>query len=84
VNLGELAALALLIGAFLPAMWMASHGQPRERLVGFEFAGITAVMVIMLLSIAWQRDSDLTVSLVLALVAVPGTLVFARLLVGKS
>lgn len=83
MNLGELAALALLIGAFLPAIWIASHGQPRDRLVGFEFAGIAAIMVVMLLSVGWQRDSDLTVSLMLAVVTLPGTLVFARLLVGK-
>ncbi|GBE66460.1 hypothetical protein MFM001_29220 [Mycobacterium sp. MFM001] len=84
MNPGELAALALLLGVFLPGAWIASHGEPRSRLVGLEFAGVAAVMTVMVVAVAWQRNSDLIVALVLALVTLPGTLVFTRLLVGKT
>jgi multisubunit Na+/H+ antiporter MnhF subunit len=80
---GEVAALALLLGVFLPAVWMASRGEPAHRLVGLEFAGIAAIMTVTLLAVAWQRDGSLIVPLALALVAFPGTLVYTRLLVRK-
>jgi hypothetical protein len=40
-------------------------------------------MTVMVIAVAWQRNSDLIVSLVLALVTLPATLVFTRLLAGK-
>ncbi|MBO0866016.1 MAG: hypothetical protein J2P16_13180 [Mycobacterium sp.] len=83
MNAGEIAALLLLLGVFPPAILMASRGQPHARLVGLEFASIAAIMTLMVLAIAWQRNSGLIVPLVLALVALPSTLVFTRLLVGK-
>lgn len=84
MSAGEIATLLVLLGVFVPGIWMASHGQSRARLVGLEFASIGAITTLMLLATAWQRDSDLIVSLVLALVTLPGTLVFTRLLVGKT
>ncbi|BBZ14543.1 MrpF/PhaF family protein [Mycobacterium branderi] len=84
MNAGELAALALLLGVFVPGAWMASRGEPRRRLVGLEFAGVAAVMTVIMVAVAWQRNSFLIVALVLALVTLPGTLVFTRLLAGKT
>jgi multisubunit Na+/H+ antiporter MnhF subunit len=84
MNAGELAALLLLVGAFAPGAWMAFRGHPRARLVGLEFASVAATTALMVLSIAWQHDSNLIVPLVLALVTLPGTLVFTRLLVEKT
>ncbi|ORW08634.1 hypothetical protein [Mycobacterium kyorinense] len=83
MNPGEVAALALLFGVFLPGTWMASRGDPRSRLVGLEFASVAVVMTVMLVAVAWQRNLDLIVALVLALVTLPGTMVFTRLLAGK-
>lgn len=84
MNPWEFAALALLLGVFLPGAVVASRGEPRSRLVGLEFASVAVVMTIMVVAVAWQRNSDLIVALVLALVTLPGTLVFTRLLVGKT
>ncbi|MCV7261375.1 monovalent cation/H+ antiporter complex subunit F [Mycobacterium shimoidei] len=83
MNFGEIAALLLLTGVFLPGTFIVSRGQPHDRLVGLEFASVAAVMTVMVIAVAWQRNSDLIVSLVLALVTLPATLVFTRLLAGK-
>jgi multisubunit Na+/H+ antiporter MnhF subunit len=84
VNAGELAAVLLAVGAFVPGIVMSSRGVPHLRLVGLEFASVAAIMELMVLSVAWQRDSNLIVPLVLALISLPGTLVFTRLLTGKK
>jgi multisubunit Na+/H+ antiporter MnhF subunit len=80
---GELAALALQAGVFLPGVWMAARGAPRRRLVGLEFAGVGVIAILMVLMISWGQDWGLIVPLVLALVTFPGTLVYARLLAGE-
>ncbi|HWF71528.1 MAG TPA: hypothetical protein VG187_18555 [Mycobacterium sp.] len=81
MSLGEIAALVLLVGAFAPGMWMASRGQPQQRLVGLEFATIAAAMALAALAVAWQQSFVLIVPLVLVVVTLPGTLVYTRLLV---
>ena len=80
---GEVAALVLLIGAFLPGVWMCSRGRPQARLVGMEFAGIAATMALTVLSVAGQHDFNLIVPLVMVLIALPATLVYTRLLARK-
>lgn len=81
---GEFAGLLLAVGAFVPGIVMSSRGRPDRRLVGLEFASVAAIMELMVLSVAWQRDSNLIVPLVLALISLPGSLVFTRLLAGKK
>ncbi|OBH18353.1 MrpF/PhaF family protein [Mycolicibacter sinensis] len=83
MNPGELAALVLQGGVFVPGVWMAARGAPRRRLVGLEFAGVSAIAILMLLAVSWRQDWSLIVPLVLALVTFPGTLVYARLLAGR-
>ncbi|MCV7197139.1 monovalent cation/H+ antiporter complex subunit F [Mycobacterium angelicum] len=80
MSAGEIAVLLLLIGAFLPGIVMSSRGLPQQRLVGLEFASMAAVLALTVISVAWQRDSNLIVPLVLALVALPSSLVYTRLL----
>jgi multisubunit Na+/H+ antiporter MnhF subunit len=80
---GELAALMLQGGVFLPGVWMAARGAPRRRLVGLEFAGVGVIAMLMVLIVSWGQDWGLIVPLVLALVTFPGTLVYARLLAGE-
>ena len=80
MSAGQVGVLVLLVGAFLPGVWMASRGRPTQRLVGLEFASIAAIMALTVFSVAWQRDIDLIVPLALALVTFPGTLVYTRLL----
>lgn len=84
MNPGELAALALLLGVFVPGAGMACHGRPRSRLVGLEFAGIAAILTLTVLAVAWQQDSSLIVPLTLAVITVPGTLVYTRLLARRT
>lgn len=84
MNLGEIAALVLLVGAFVPGLWMASRGQPQHRLVGMEFATIAAAMALAVLAVALQQSFALIVPLVLVVVTLPGTLVYTRLLVPKK
>lgn len=81
---GELAAVLVLLGVVVPGAWMASRGKPHARLVGLEFASVGATITVMLIAVGWQRDLDLIVALTLAVVTLPGTLVFTRLLAGKS
>ena len=83
MNLCLFAALALLIGAFAPGAWMASRGDPADRLVGLEFAGVAAIMTLTLLAVAWQQSPYLIVPLTLTLITFPGTLVYTRLLVRR-
>ena len=83
MSAGEVAALLLLLGVFTPGAWLASRGESHRRLVGLEVASVAAVMTLMVIAVASQRNSALIVGLVAALVALPGTLVFTRLLAGK-
>lgn len=83
MNAGEIAALLLLLGVFAPGTWIASRGAPHHRLVGLELASVAAVMTLMIIAVASQRNSTLIVGLVAALATLPGTLVFTRLLAGK-
>ncbi|PQM44679.1 hypothetical protein C1Y40_05156 [Mycobacterium talmoniae] len=83
MSLGEAAALGLLLGVFVPGIWMASRGRPRHRLVGLEFASIAVIMALTVLAVSWHQDWGLIVPLVLALITFPGTLVYTRLLVPK-
>ncbi|ETZ99147.1 multiple resistance and pH regulation F family protein [Mycobacterium kansasii 732] len=83
MNAGDLAVLLLLVGAFVPGVVMSSRGLPHHRLVGLEFATVAVVMALTIYCAAWQRDSSLIVPLVLALVSLPSTLVYTRLLARK-
>jgi multisubunit Na+/H+ antiporter MnhF subunit len=71
---------ALLVGGMLPALWIGSRGNGAARLVGLEFAGAVAVLVLLCLSVAFEQSSYLIVPLTLTVLAVTGTLVFTRLL----
>lgn len=84
MSLGEIAALALLLGVFVPGAWMAARGEPQHRLVGLEFATIGAAMSLAVLVVAWHQTYALIVPLVLVTVTLPGTLVYTRLLVSHD
>ncbi len=73
-------ALTLLVGSFVPALWIASRGDPPARLVGLQLAGVTTVLVLLSLSVEWARPAYLIVPLAAAVVSLTGTLVFTRLL----
>jgi multisubunit Na+/H+ antiporter MnhF subunit len=73
--------VALLLGGFLPAVLIASRGEPGERLVGLQLATSVAVAGLVLFSQLPQGQSyELIAPLVLVLLSFAGTLVFTRLL----
>lgn len=76
-------AAALMVGGFVPALWLASRGRPEMRLVGLEFAAVVTILILMLLTRQYGRSSYLIVPLALAVASLPGSLVFARLLVPR-
>lgn len=75
-----IAAGALMIGGFGPAMVLAGRGPAAHRLLGLELAGAVGVIVLMVLCQAMNQPSYLIVPLVLVLLSFAGTLVFTRLL----
>ncbi|HEY4022857.1 MAG TPA: monovalent cation/H+ antiporter complex subunit F [Pseudonocardiaceae bacterium] len=75
-----IAAAALMIGGFGPAMVLAGRGPAAHRLLGLELAGAVGVIVLMVLCQAMKQPSYLIVPLVLVLLSFAGTLVFTRLL----
>lgn len=76
-------AIALLGGGFVPALWMAARGTSPRRLVGLQFASVSAILVLVLLAKLDGRTSYLIVPLALAVASFPGSLVFTRLLAPK-
>jgi multicomponent Na+:H+ antiporter subunit F len=65
-------------------LWRAGRGDPAQRLVGMEFASVAATMALAVLAIAWNQGFVLIIPLVLVSVTLPGTMVYIRLLVGKT
>jgi multisubunit Na+/H+ antiporter MnhF subunit len=83
VNVWLLGVLAL-VGICLPvAVWIGARGDPVERLVGLELAGVVATLALMAFSQAVAQPSYLIVPTVAVVVSFAGTLVFARLLVPR-
>ena len=70
----------LLIGGMGPALYVGARGKATERLVGVQFAGSVAVLLLVALSAAAGQSSYLIVPLALVLLSYTGILVFTRLL----
>lgn len=77
------AALALLVLAFPPCLWLTARGEPVSRLVGLELLCLVATVELLLLARAAGRPPYVDVALVTAVVSLGGSLVFARFL-GRS
>jgi multisubunit Na+/H+ antiporter MnhF subunit len=78
-----IAAGALMVGGFGPALILAGRGSAAHRLLGLELAGATGTIALMVLCQAMNQSSYLIVPLVLVLLSFAGTLVFTRLLGGR-
>jgi multisubunit Na+/H+ antiporter MnhF subunit len=73
--------IALLCGGFLPALVLASTGDPADRLVGLELlAAVLTFALILLSQVGPGQSYDLVLPLVLVPLSFAGTLVFTRLL----
>lgn len=62
------------------AVWIGSRGDPVDRLVGLEFAGVIGTLALMAFSQMVAQPSYLIVPTVTAVLSFAGTLVFTRLL----
>jgi multicomponent Na+:H+ antiporter subunit F len=74
-----LAALALLAG-LVPCGWLCLRGDPVNRLVGLELAGVLDTLVLLLLAEGFHRQVYFDLALALALLSLASGLVFARFL----
>jgi multicomponent Na+:H+ antiporter subunit F len=70
--------LVLVVAAAGPCLVAVCRGEPGERLVGLQSLSITLTVVLVLLAVGQDRPSYLDVPLILALVSLAGSLVFAR------
>jgi multicomponent Na+:H+ antiporter subunit F len=70
--------LVLLVASAGPCLVAVCRGRPGERLVALQSLSVTLTVVLVLLAVGQDRPSYLDVPLVLALVSLAGSLVFAR------
>ena len=73
--------LVLLVAAAGPCLVAVCRGEPGERLVALQSLLVTLTVVLVLLAVGQDRPSYLDVPLILALVSLAGSLVFARFFV---
>jgi multicomponent Na+:H+ antiporter subunit F len=71
-------AVVLVVAAAGPCLVAVCRGEPGERLVALQSLSITLTVVLVLLAVGQGRPSYLDVPLILALVSLAGSLVFAR------
>ncbi len=79
MNLWLIGAIALLL-CLIPCGLVCLRGDPIDRLVGLEGAGIIATMTFMLLAEGMHRAPFYDLALTLALLSFAGGLVFTRFL----
>jgi multisubunit Na+/H+ antiporter MnhF subunit len=79
MNAWLIAAAALLLG-LVPCLIVMLRGSIVEALVGLQMAGVLETVVLLLLAEGFHRAPFFDLALVLALLALAGGLVFARML----
>lgn len=73
----------MLLGGFLPCLWVAMRAVAIVGLVAAQTAGSTGTVVLILLSQGYHRSDYYILPLVMAVLSTVGTLAFARFL-GKG
>ncbi|MFD8722857.1 MrpF/PhaF family protein [Streptomyces sp. NPDC059629] len=84
MNAWLLATAILLTLGVPPCVWAAGRGTAVERLAGLSLATTVVTAVLLLTAQGFARGSFTDLGLVLAVLGPAGTLVFARLLGGRS
>lgn len=77
---GWLIAATLLLLGLVPCLIVMMRGSIVEALVGLQMAGVLETVVLLLLAEGFHRPAFFDLALVLALLALAGGLVFARML----
>ncbi|HET8997941.1 MAG TPA: monovalent cation/H+ antiporter complex subunit F [Acetobacteraceae bacterium] len=72
-----LAAVVALLPALAAPLWIALRGSLADRLVAVQLAGTMTTVIMTLMSFAFDQPSWIDLSLTLAFLALPGTLVLA-------
>jgi multicomponent Na+:H+ antiporter subunit F len=70
--------VVLLVGAMGPCLIGVCRGAPTERLVALQCLSVVMTVALVVLSVGFGRPTYLDVPLVLAVVSLAGSLVFAR------
>ncbi len=73
-----LLAAQITIFALAPLLWMAARGDVRQRVVSFYMAGVVTTLLIMLLTMAFDRMPMMDLAVALSLMSFGGGIVFAR------
>jgi multicomponent Na+:H+ antiporter subunit F len=71
-------ALVLAVAAGGPCLLAVCRGDEGERLIAVQVLSVVTTVLLVVLAVGQDRPSYLDVPLVLALVSLAGTLVFAR------
>ncbi|MGH9513401.1 MAG: MrpF/PhaF family protein [Terriglobales bacterium] len=77
MNVWELASQITMF-SLLPITWMALTGDARGRVVAFYMAGVVITLLLMMLTMAFQRMPMMDLAVTLALMSFGGGIVFAR------
>jgi multisubunit Na+/H+ antiporter MnhF subunit len=73
-------AMTLLVGGLGPVLFIGAFGTPLRRLVALEIGGAIITLFLLVFTEVSGQSYELIVPLVLAPLALAGTLVFTRLL----
>jgi multisubunit Na+/H+ antiporter MnhF subunit len=77
MNLWLSASLVLVCG-FIPCIWVAVRSDLGSGLAALSVAGVIAVVVLITLTVAFARPPFIQLALVLAVMAMIGSLAFVR------
>ena len=77
MNVWELAAQVTMF-ALVPLTWLCIRGEARQRLVGFYMSGVVITLLLMLLTMAFDRMPMMDLAVTLALMSFGGGIVFAH------
>lgn len=73
-----LLASDITIFSLVPLAWMAMRGDARNRLVAFYMAGVVVTLLMMLLTMAFNRMPMMDLAITMALMSFGGGIVFAH------
>lgn len=77
MNIWEVAS-DITIFSLLPLAWMTTRGDARHRLVAFYMAGVVITLLLMMLTMAFNRMPMMDLAITLALMSFGGGVVFTR------
>jgi len=72
-----LVSVVALLPPFFAAIVSAGRGSPGSRLVGIQLATSLAIIILIALSFTFDQASSIDLALCLAILTLPGTLLFA-------